>query len=334
VFLNAASQFLFVAGELYSAVLMWVDDPQLKGLHWQWLLLLGVIPAIVLGSFAVFYLIESPKYFANRGQIAEAQNVLEAVRRSNGCSSDVSVELEEAAVPQAHADQGYLGQMKIVFGPRLRFTTFVICVSVFTLNFVSWGSFYAFPQVLPALKLHISPAANICFGVLIEIPGFVLGLWVANRTARKPATLCYLVATILSVATFLYGTGVDFTLASTGRQSPWAVQAGFIGIKLFINLGFIAVYLYATEVYPTVARTTGSAICLAMGRLGAMACPLVYEELRRRTGTFHAFFVLIACLAGLNGTLVCCLSIETAGKGLSDSLELDPLIVTSTDKSV
>merc|ERR1719235_653036 len=156
--------------------------------------------------------------------------------------------------------------MQIVWGPRLRFTTFVICISVFILNFVGWGAAYAFPQVLPELNLDISPAANICLGLLIEFPGFAVGLWVANSTGRRAATLFYLVATILSIASFLYGSGVDFTLVSLGRQSQWAVQAGFVGLKGSTVIGFIVLYLYASEVYPTVARTTGSGICLAMGR--------------------------------------------------------------------
>eukprot|EP00418_Pyrodinium_bahamense_P069585 CAMPEP_0179096324 /NCGR_PEP_ID=MMETSP0796-20121207/44277_1 /TAXON_ID=73915 /ORGANISM="Pyrodinium bahamense, Strain pbaha01" /LENGTH=467 /DNA_ID=CAMNT_0020794043 /DNA_START=100 /DNA_END=1503 /DNA_ORIENTATION=+ len=322
VFVTGTSQVLFVFGEMYSAWLTWAEDPKLQQLNWRRLLVLGTLPSVVFGSLAYPFLMESPKYLAAKGQTAEAREVLSAIGRANGSPASIPTEFESAASPRS--DKG-LGRLGIVFGPALGFTTVVVCASTFTLNFLYYGSIYAFPQVLPDLELRVSPGANLFLGAVMEIPGYVVGTWLSNRTTRKLTMQIYLLATLLTTVMFLYGTGMDATLAVTEAEYSWAVHAGFLGMKTFVNVGFVVVYAYASEVYPTVARITGTATCLAAGRIGAMICPLVYEGLTDVTGTFHHFFIAIGCLTTFNAFLVYMLTIETAGKGLADTLELEPL---------
>merc|ERR1719198_109238 len=50
-------------------------------------------------------------------------------------------------------------------------------------------------------------------------------------------------------------------------------------VKLFIASVFIVVYLYLLECYPTKFRATGLAFCMVVGRLGAFACPFLYDGL-------------------------------------------------------
>merc|ERR1711974_163656 len=71
-----------------------------------------------------------------------------------------------------------------------------------------------------------------------------------------------------------------------------------MGIKSAGMVGFVSMYQYSTEIYPTVARTTGTAACVAGGRLGGMLAPLFYEMLEGAYG-FEAFFYLIGTCASL-----------------------------------
>jgi len=327
VLVNGVSQLLFGMGEMYSAGLVWSEDPKLQQLNWRRLLILGAIPSLIFGVLSYFFLIESPKYLASNGKAAEARAALEVIRSTNGALVDVSLDFDETAgsTPQ---EKGFWQQMAVVWGSRMWFTTAVVCYSTFTLNFIYYGGIYSFPQVLPSLDLDMSPGANLFLGAFFETPGFLLGLWIASSTTRKITLQIYLILSFLSGGLFLYGTGLDASLSVTGEKHAWAIQAAFLGMKAFVNVGFIVVYLYASEVYPTIARTTGTAACLATGRLGAMACPLVYEGLAEYTGGFHTFFVTIAALTAANSILVCFLTIETAGKKLSDGddlSELEPL---------
>mmetsp|Transcript_62173 Transcript_62173/g.181497 ORF Transcript_62173/g.181497 Transcript_62173/m.181497 type:complete len:472 (-) Transcript_62173:6-1421(-) len=325
VLVNAASQVLFVLGEMYSAGLIWADDPQLEDLNWRTLLVLGALPSAVFGLAAAAFLVESPKYLVTKDRFTEAFEALDAVASANGQPPVPRGDFAEAETPKAERELGLCGRLRMVWGARLGFTTFVVCFSTFTLNFLYYGSIYAFPQVLPSLKLQISPGANLVLGAVVEIPGFLLAIWVVGATTRQMAIQTYLLSSLLTIVFFLYGTGMDATLSVTEQQHPWAVYVGFLGMKAFVNIGFVVVYSYASEIYPTPARTTGTATCLAAGRIGAMVCPLVYEALTNGKSTFHSFFICIGILTLCNAALASFLTIETAGKRLSDVLELEPL---------
>eukprot|EP00440_Ansanella_granifera_P066038 gb/GFBE01071625.1/.p1 GENE.gb/GFBE01071625.1/~~gb/GFBE01071625.1/.p1 ORF type:complete len:108 (+),score=17.46 gb/GFBE01071625.1/:1-324(+) len=83
------------------------------------------------------------------------------------------------------------------------------------------------------------------------------------------------------------------------------------------QVGFVLIYQVANEIYPTEARTTGCALCLAGGRVAAMLGPLIYELTVEMTGTWLSFFLLVAAGCVLNLYLIDFIP-ETAGALLSD----------------
>jgi len=321
IVLNGLGQIFFVVGELYGAILIWSEDDQMVDLNWRRLLALGAIPSGIIGAVAYLYLLESPQLLAAKNRVSEAKDVLAQMRAYNGADT-VSIEFHHAPRSEAERDEhgSFYYHMKVVFGRHLGFTTLVTCVTTFALNFNFYGGLYAFPQVLPELNLKFSPAANLTGRLHLELPGFLLGMWIGNRMTRKNGILVYLVCSALSVFIFLYGVG-----AFSAAHHEWATMLGFLGVKAFVDTGFVVAYMYASEIYPSVARTSGTAVCIAAGRVGAICCPLVYEYSVEATGSFHMFFGAIAVLSVLNAALVQLLEIETAGKHLADVLETEPL---------
>jgi len=319
IMMNGLGQTLFVVGELYSAWLIFMDDPDMKDLDWRVLLALGCVPSGILGVFAYLYLYESPSYLAATGRTVDAKKELEKMRDANGMPG-VSCDI---VVPRVTTTEAlpWSKHLSVIFGPRLLFSTLTTCLSTFTMNFIFYGGLYAFPQVLPELDLRLSPAANLIIGATMEIPGFLGGILIGQAISRKAATLFYLVSSTLSILIFLHGVG-HF---GAGPDETF-IMLGFFGIKCFVNTGFLVVYLYSSEIYPTMVRNTGSAVCIAAGRIGWMVCPLVYEHLTEHTGDFRAFFVFISGLCVVNLLFVAFLSIETAGKKLEDDHEDEPLI--------
>jgi len=53
--------------------------------------------------------------------------------------------------------------------------------------------------------------------------------------------------------------------------------------KLFVASAFSVLYLVVSEVYPTVARTTGQGASTLMGRFGSIAAPYVADLLVYKT---------------------------------------------------
>jgi len=103
------------------------------------------------------------------------------------------------------------------------------------------------------------------------------------------------------------------------------LHIGCFGNKFSVCLGFLIVYLYSVEIYPTSCRTTGTSLCLASGRLGSILCPLVYEYCAQFNPLF--FFCLMILLMFVNFLMLMLLPLaETAGAPLPEDDEMLPLI--------
>jgi len=305
---------LFIVGEAYSAFLILVDDPFMVDLHWRRLLRLGALPALCLGSLAFFCLVESPAYLALNGRNDEAKEVLESIRDSNYGPPGVDYKMPTQA---SGSRMSFTSRFAYIFGPQLKVTTLILMYSCFTLNFCYYGCLYAFPQVLPDLEMDGSPAVQLLVGALWEEPGFVLGAILGMQVARKPSIRIYLFGLVMAVGLFIVGAG------HSGDSSflHFALMSGYYGSKAFLAMGFLLVYLYSSEVFPTEARVTGTAVCLAAGRVAGMLSPLVFEMLFEATGHFNMFFVCVLVLALLNFFLIPLLPFETFGITLKDHAE-------------
>jgi len=318
---NAWGQLLFSFGELYSAFLIWMQDPYMIDLSWRWLICLGAIPSLVFLMLSMFMLTESPSFLMVSGRHQEAQDVLLEMRSANN-ALHVDVTLPDQALtvgPVRRPSVTIREKLGIVFGRHLAYSTLVVCVSVFTLNFLFYGGLYAFPQVLPDLKLHVSPAVNLMIGAMVEFPGFFVGVLVGNRLSRKMCMLMYLLAVLTSTLTFGYA-GMGILGSGLEKGLEMLVQFGLVGYKVFTAVGYLLVYVYAAEIYPTVARTTGGALCIAFGRLGGMVAPTIYENLFYATESHAAFFNFTAGLCAVNAMLVLFLPYETSNRVLQDHL--------------
>lgn len=329
----ALSQCLFCAGEFYSAMLIWISDADMKNLDWRWLVCMGAVPSAVLGLLAFFFLVESPTWLAMKGRQEEARKTLEDLRDANG-AGDFEVNFRPVHAPTAETENSgpfSKSRLAVVFDPRLRFCTLVTCMCTFTVNFLFYGGLYAFPQVLPDMDLPVSPAANLMIAAAMEVPGYGLGVVCGVYFTRKNALLGYLGGVAMSTLIFVAAAVPLLRHDHLGMaQTAWveaALQVGLAGHKIFTSVGFLISYLYAIEIYPTVARATGTAVCLSFGRLGAILCPLVYEMMKEMFRSPLPFFGLLLVLSALNFALVACLSKETKDARLEDHLgEAAPLL--------
>lgn len=318
--MNALGQLLFTAGEVYSAILIYIDCPHMKHLDWRWLILLGSIPSIILLFSAYFFLSESPFFLASEGRKEEAAAVLNKIARDN-CRPEVSTDFQTTA--KTHGDEAWYEKLCAVVGTKFLYSTIVVGYSTFCLNFVFYGGLYAFPQVLPDMDLSVSPAMNLIIGALSEIPGYVVGVIVGNHIKRKDAMQVYLFVMVISLVMFAYG-------ARSPKQNELMLQFGFIFYKMNTSVGFIVIYVYSMEIYPTYCRNTGASLCLAAGRIGALVCPLMYEWLTDATGTYMTYIYFMMGSCALNMVLIYFLPFETKGRALPEDLESVSLL---TDKA-
>merc|ERR1719498_2195043 len=89
-------------------------------------------------------------------------------------------------------------------------------------------------------------------------------------------------------------------------------------VKLFIASSFIVVYLYLLECYPTKFRATGLAFCMVVGRLGAFACPFLYDGLEILKFHHMWFFITMGGLVTLAAIVSLLLPYETKDSQLME----------------
>lgn len=316
--MQGLSQLLFVAGEIYSALLILLDDPAMQHLHWRKLLRLGAIPSACFALASFGFLLPSPSFLALKGEYEAARSVLDTMKRDNLVGDSVSTDFRVAPVTRLSRHEfGY--QLKGVFGRHLLSSTLITMLTCFGLNLVYYGCLYAFPQVLPSVhSMEGTAGVQLIAGALWEIPGNIAGILFGMSLPRKPVIKLSLGFSAISLLMFVIG-----ITSSPSSLSHTLYHSGYYGIKAVGAAGFIIVYQYAGEIYPTETRTTGVAICLGSGRVGAMLAPLFVEWIHAKTHSFSGFFYTIFLFCVLNAFLIDFLPFETSDMLLSDHLVQD-----------
>mmetsp|Transcript_53980 Transcript_53980/g.118209 ORF Transcript_53980/g.118209 Transcript_53980/m.118209 type:complete len:506 (-) Transcript_53980:170-1687(-) len=317
---------MFCVGEMYSCLLLMADDPTLKNIHWRRLLQLAAIPAGVQAVLALLFLHQSPSFLAINGRKEEAMAVLDSMRHDNG-RSDQPIEFRVAT---SHSDfdarrrssnrrlswrsqRDAFFQLRVVFGSQYRVTSLITIFSCFVVNLTYFGTMYAFTQVFARHKFsNFSAATELLIGAGWELAGFTSAVLASFYVKRIRCISLYLLLMIMFLLMFTFG---------NSTRHGGAMQAGFYGIKWAVNVGLFFVYQYSVEVYPTVVRTTGHAICMGFARLASVFAPMIYEALYSKTGHTNAFFFLLVGVCAANFLLLPFLTIETMGMALRDDVD-------------
>lgn len=315
ILMNAGSQSLFTVGEVYCFLLVYLDNPWMKNLDWRMLLRQGALPSLVFFLVALFFLHDSPYYLNFWGQRRQAQEVLESMQRENYAPELEDVDFAEPARQEALTD-GANAVNSVEYGKLFRGDmlpiTLIMTYTCFVMNFTYYGTLYAFPNILPNLShigTTVTPAVELMIGAAWGLPGYASSVVFSLYYGRKPIAKLY--AFVCGAAAILFVVGVYIR-----SYTMWHI--GFYAIKAFVDVGYVVVYVYISEVYPTDVRVTGGALSIAGGRVGSMLAPLSYELLTTWTGSFIPFFVVISILCLTNMPLIDLLP-ETNDHGLSDA---------------
>jgi len=346
---------LFSLGQMYSAGVLWIMNPDLghNDLWWRTMLAMTAMPPFVLLVFAYFLLQESPHWLIANGRPEDAQDVVRTMLRwqSNqmclGNGADIK-DLEECvnlhkpglirqtsnnalASPRPPGDReagkGICGwpsmlgidmwRVKMIFGEYFFSTTVIMCYVCFASNFAYYGMIYGLPSslkteaeaaraaaeelakaegVTKGLDNQWTPAGGVFMSAVFEIPGVFLAIVLAVTIGRRLNMALAFFCCASCATVVVYGMMTD-------QFDTWSIGAIF-GVKLFIALGFIIVYLYLLEVYPTKIRGTGLAVCMVTGRLGAFLCPFMYDGMVL-AGVHHSWFFLFMAVNLYIASILC-----------------------------
>lgn len=308
-----------------------IDDPTMRHLHWRPLVFACALPSAALLVLSYFVLVESPSYLALHNREAEAERVLARLRDENGVSNDVAVRFRKPA--RATEEGTLLGRLSVVFGRHYIVPTSVLGLSCICMNIVYYNGLYGVAQLLPQMELKLNAATNLMVGALMEVVGGLVAIALAGVLSKK--TL--MISSFLVMAACTLGLSCFASMAMrAGHALPgWVellLQMSLFLYKITPALVYPVVCTYACEVYPTVARTTGSGVVLACGRVGAILCPLLHEALGDYTGGHEAFFYLLVTMSVACAAASLLLGAEGKGAVLHDNVEEAAPLAWKVDK--
>mmetsp|Transcript_98759 Transcript_98759/g.318521 ORF Transcript_98759/g.318521 Transcript_98759/m.318521 type:complete len:493 (+) Transcript_98759:74-1552(+) len=294
----ACSSLLFGLGMLLAVLMVATQDSWHRGPGaggWGLALRGATLPSILLGLCSIFLLPESPAFLAASGDHALARDVLMALQSQNGRPGrPVLFRTSRKGDFQHPPPPPRFGGL---LDPSTLVSMLVVCSSTFVLNCALYGSGYVVPQALAEIAPQGHKGFHTPSGVLVValaaaglllIGGAAWGSYAGRKTGILSCMTVSLVAAML------------FPIVAYGQEpgsGRWLlVLLSCLGLCGGPAIGVLFLLQTATTFCPAALTATGAAACLACGRLGSLAAPLVIAGVQGTTGAWQPVFYAMAML--------------------------------------
>lgn len=302
VALMGARGIVFAMGGLLACIIVVIDNPGLKGLHWRVDVALSAIPSFVFGTLAFFFLQESAVFLADKGQHARAKEVLEWMRdkNSSACTdlayeTDAPAGLEEQS--KGRAPLPWRAQMSVIFGPRQVYSTLFICMGVFTVNLVEYGTAYAEPRVFQGTHASLVAGLQLALKYLINIPLRVIVTCLVVVLGKKlSGILGFFFGNLVGLLLFAWMGSLEDRSSGLAFLYYLSQYLPLVGVAMTILVS----YQFSVEAFPTSLRATGSGVAMAFSRIASIAAPYLFELV---PGSWRNFYYILAGVSLFTGVL-------------------------------
>ncbi|MEM0321848.1 MAG: MFS transporter [Thermoprotei archaeon] len=270
---------------------------------WRWMLLSGVVPAVIVLAFRT-RLPETLRWYVSKGKVDEARRVFkEMTGRSLNSSGEVESYAERVSFSELFSSP---------YKTRLIFAS----VSWFLVDIAVYGMGIFIPTFVHQLFGANSPPASeeVVYAILYSFAG--VGYWLAVLT------IDILGRKLLQVAGFFIMAGTLFAAAAVGSNISLPLLTVLLAVFFVAeNAGpNTTTWVYPVELFPTRIRGSGHGFAATMGKLGAIcgvfALPLLAEY-------SHALMLGFVGFASVLGALITLTyGIETKKQSLEDVSEV------------
>lgn len=297
--IGIAIEFGWATGYIILPGIVWLIR------DWFTIQLVITIPVILLGSMW-WLLPESPRWLLSHGKLKETVEVLEKAANTNGVSvSDIEISVNKLAA-NIGVDSRETVQHKTVLDlikkSNIRWTALILSLNWFVVSFVFYG-----------ISLHTDSLGgntflNFFISGIVEFPAYFACIFIIKYLGRRIP---------LTVSMVFGGLACILTIPIPDSLLWLRISFAMAG-KLCVTAAYAIIYIYTTEIYPTVVRNIGLSSGSFCAGLGSVLAPFVKE-----IGEYTSPFVPMALFGGLSviaGLLILRLA-ETNNRTLHDIID-------------
>lgn len=250
-----------------------------------------------------WWLPDSARWLISNGKVKKAHFYLSRCAKVNGREqfmADLKPEVLSKVILVEDENKKY-SYLDLVRTPRMRRLAFLTATVWCGVAFMYYG-----------ISLNVSG-----FGVNIYLTQFIYGVIEIPAKAFMLVTLDKIGRRLTQAGTLvLTGLCILCNIFVPADIGPLRTAVGALG-KMFAESAFTTLFLYTTELYPTVMRQNGLGFCSLVARTGVSISPLIMllEEV------WHHFPSLIFALVALTAGLTASFLPETQNVRLPETIE-------------
>jgi MFS transporter, AAHS family, benzoate transport protein len=251
---------------------------------WRSLFFVGVLPLLLL---PIMYktLPESPRFLVIKNQSSKLDDILRKVNPTYIRLNNQTYEklIEEAGAPVVK-----------LFTNKRALSTIMLWISFFTCLLMIYGLNTWLPKLMAGAGLSVGSGLTFLlvlnFGAVL---GAIFGGWMADKWNAKKVLISFFVAAGVSLTLigFIDNILVLYILVGIAGAST-------IGTQIICNA-------YTSQYYPAEMRSSGIGWALGVGRLGAIAGPMIGGVLLSMNLPYYQSFLAFA-VPGIIGAVALC----------------------------
>jgi major inositol transporter-like SP family MFS transporter len=298
----------FLAFSMNSLLDTAINDPH----KWRWMLGVAAVPAVAL-FVGMFFLPDSPRWYAVRGRLDDTRRVLGLSRSPAEAAEEYNI-IAEHARRDVEEDKGAAIRDLQAF-PWMRRLLWIGCglAAVQQLTGINTVNYYA-PTILKSTGLGESAALLLTIAVgIVGIIGTVIGIWLLGHYNRRPLLL----AGFSGVAVGHLVLALAFLLPESGARSYLILLAMLFVVAFVQTFIGILVWLLLSEIFPMTIRGFAMGIAVFVLWTVNAGVSFAFPPLVASLGATLTFglFALINC-----GSLIFCYKFapETRGRTLEE----------------